>query len=181
MAFPPYTSDHTGVSLTSRAEIERMFSYKGVSLHLDDLDSDDDNYDPNTHADATVDNFISEVVQRATSRVMEYLHPRYEADDVETVPSVREITTILACHDLTRRRGNEPVYEHDVADGYDRLEQYRDGTLYLNAIPRGPRALVQSYVTDSRYYRNPTRVLRLASTSIVPGQNLAWDYPFFWL
>lgn len=186
MAFPPYTPDHVDDSneeilTTSEAEIERILSYKGVKLHLDDLDMEDDNYLDDTHIEANKDNYIQETIQRVSSKVLGYLVPRFDAYKCSINPRVREISTYWAAHDISRRRGNEPLYETEVAEGIESLERYREGSLYLNIPSSGPRAIVQSYVTDSRYYNNPTRVLRMASTSIVSGQKLAWNYPFFWL
>lgn len=184
MAFPPYVSDHidgTEVLTTSEAEIERVLSYKGVKLHLDDLDEDDENYLIGTSSEATKDNYIEETIQRVSSKVLGYLVPRFDALKCSENPRVREISTYWAAHDISRRRGNEPLYEVEVAEGIESLERYREGSLYLNVPSSGPRAIVQSYVTDSRFYQNPTRVLRQASTSIVSGQKMSWDYPFFWL
>jgi hypothetical protein len=186
MAFPPYTPDHVddsdvAITLTSEAEIQRVLGYKGVKLHLDDLDDLDDNYLDGTDEDATDANYIEETIQRISSRVLSYLVPRFDAALCSANPRVREIATYWAAHDISRRRGNEPLYETEVAEGIENLERYREGSLYLNVPSSGPRAIVQSYVTDNRFYNNPTRVLRLASTSFVSKQKLAWDYPFFWL
>jgi len=187
MAFPPYVPDHTftgggaAVQFTSEAEMQRLLSFKGTSLHLDDLDATDDNYLPGTDADATDNNFITEVIQRVTSKIMEYLAPRYSAEVIYQIPRIREIATYWACHDLSRRRGNEALYEPEYAEALDTLERYREGSLFLDAPSNGPRAYTQSYVIDSRFYRNPTRVITAASTAIVSNQHKLWDYPFFWL
>jgi len=185
MAFPPYVPDHTTLAgtaaFTSEEEIQRLLSFKGQLLHLDDLDIQDDNYLAGTASDANDVNFITEVIQRVTSKIMEYLAPRFTAQALYQLPRIREIATYWACHDISRRRGNEPIYETEYAEGIETLERYREGSLYLNAPSAGPRAIVQSYVTDSRYTRNPTRVIRGASTYTTSGQKLAWEYPFFWL
>jgi hypothetical protein len=186
MVFPPYTPDHTdsggsAIQFTSQGEIQRIFSYKGEKLHLDDLDSSDPNYLPGTDPDATSSNFITEVIQRVTSEIMEYLAPRYNADDLKSIPRIRQIATYFACYYLSRRRGNEAVYEAERIEYLDILERYQLGELYLDAPSSGPRAVLQSYVTDNRYYRNPTRVLQHASTDTVAGQHLMYQYPFTWL
>lgn len=187
MAFPPYTPDFqediTFISkqLTTRGEMERLYSYKGVSLHLDDADDNDENYLDGTDTDVTPSNIINEVIDRATAEVMEYLAPRYNIDDIRRKTRIRELATIMACHRLSMRRGNEPIFDSDYAEAIETLERYREGTLYLNA-PSSPRAYVQSYVTDMRYIRNPTRVLSAASTKVVSGQHAFWEsFPFFWL
>lgn len=186
MAFPPYTPDHLNSSLvavefTSKAEIERVFSYKGVLLHLDDLDITDDNYIQGTDPDATKENFLTEVIQRVTSKVMEYLAHRFSPEVLEQQPRIREIATYWACHDISRRRGNEPIFENEYIEAIDTLERYQEGSLYLNAPSSGPRASVQAYVTDSRFYRDPVRVLSTSSSHKVDNQYLAITFPFFWL
>ena len=179
MPFPEYTE--TVNLYTTRAEIERLLSYKGVSLHLDDTDDLDDNYGGGTSTLVTPSNTLDEIIERATSRVNEYLLPRYAPATLSLLPRVREITTFIACHLLSRRRGNEPLYDDEVAESIETLERYREGSLYINAPLQGPRAVTQSFVTDNRYFRNPVRVLTHSSTDTVANQNLAWDYPFFWL
>lgn len=188
MAFPPYTPDYVtddispvAITLTSEAEIQRVLGYKGFKLHLDDLDPLDDNYLDGTDSEADDVNYIEEVIQQASSEVLGYLVPRFDAERCSTNPIVRKIATYWAAHYISRRRGNEPLYETEVAEGIEKLERYREGSLYLNVPSSGPRAIVQSYVIDSRYTLNPTRVIRIASTSTVTKQKLAWEYPFFWL
>ena len=185
MPFPEYvpdtTVDGTTYLFTSIQEMEREFSKLGIDLHVDDADSTDDNYVTGTDPETTVANVLTEIIQRATSKVHEHLAPKYTAEVLSTIPRIREIATYWACHDLSRRRGNEPLYEAEVAEGIEALEDYRHGVRYLDAPQSGQRAVVQSYQSDNRFYRNPIRVLRTSSTRIVPQNNLAWNYPFFWL
>lgn len=188
MPFPPYVPDYKDpddffneVTFTSRAEMERLLSFRGIKLHVDDADPNSEYYDDETDALVTPDNILNEIITRVTAWIMEYLAPRYKATDIHDKVRIREIATYKAVHDLSRRRGNEPLFEAEVVESIETLERYREGTLYLNA-PSSNRAYVQSYVTDNRYFRNPTRVLRTASTETVSGQHLFWDnFPFFWL
>jgi hypothetical protein len=188
MPFPPYVSDYntpgpspTKIVFTSRSEMERLLSFKGVHLHLDDANTDDENYLDGTNEYVTPTNVMVEIIDRVTARIMEYLAPRYDANNLYEIPTIREIATYMACHELSRRRGNEPLYDAEVAGYEERLERYREGTLFLNA-PSSRRAYVQSFTVDNRYYRHPIRVIRPASTHTVAGQQVFWDYfPFFWL
>lgn len=187
MAFPPYTPDFLdsqvspeAVLLTSKTEIERLLGAKGVDLHTNDLDEDDPNYYEGEE-DTTEDNFMEEVIQRVSSKVLQYLMPRFDAVLSSQNPTVREIATYWAAHDISRRRGNEPLYEAEVAENIERLERFRDGSLHL-AIPSSrPRVYTQAFVTDNRYYINPVRVIGSASTATVSNQRLMYQYPFFWL
>ena len=186
MPFPPYIPDFVdglsnAILLTTLAEMQRLLGAKGTRLHLRDLDSLDDEYDDSTDALATDTNTVSEIIQRVSSKVLQYLEPRFDAELCSQNPTIREIATYWACHDISRRRGNEPLYEAEVAENIERLERFRDGSLYLGVSSSRPRVYSQSFVTDNRYYRNPVRVLRTSSTATVSGQKMAYEYPFFWL
>lgn len=185
MPFPPYIPDFVDSSsdeilLTSKTEIERLLGAKGVDLHTDDLDSGDPDYFAG-EADTTDENFMEELIQRISSKVLQYLMPRFDAERCSENPTVREIATYWAAHDLSRRRGNEPLYEAEVAENIERLERFRDGSLHL-AIPSSrPRVYSQAFVVDNRYRLNPIRVISGASTATVSNQKMMYQYPFFWL
>lgn len=184
MAFPEYvpdtTVDEVTYTLTSIAEIERMYSRSGVQLHTDDLDPEDANHDADNNADATKDNFLEEVIQRATSEIMSFLAPRYTTDAVYQIPRMREIATYWACYKISKRRGNEPIYEEEYIEAMDELADYRSGVRYLDAPSNGPRAYLQSQIVDLRFSRHPIRTLPEASTSTISGQKVAVRY-FDWL
>ena len=186
MPFPPYTPEYLdnsndAVLLTSLAEMQRLMGAKGIRLHIDDTDSTDENYDEDTDILVTTTNTIDEIIQRVSSRVLGYLYPRFNPVSCSENPVVREIATYWACHMLSRRRGNEPLYEAEVVENEDLLERYRCGELYLNVASSGPRANIQSYVVDNRFSRMPIRVLPQSSTQLVSGQNQMYSIPFFWL
>src|SRR5690606_14807023 len=125
MAFPPYVPDHTfpntsnAILLTSKEEIARLMSTQSIRQHVDDLDEDHENHDNDNALDVTDDYFLAEVIQRASSRVMERLAPRFKAENIYQTPRIREIATYFAAHDITRRRGNDPIYEHENAAAED--------------------------------------------------------------
>jgi len=185
MAFPEYVSDtevdNVVYLLTSVEEIQRQFSQRGLALHIDDIDPTDPNYDDKNAADVDSTNYLLELCQRATSHVMSRLAPRYMVDKVYQNPRLREIATYWACYKLTRRRGNEPVYEEEYIEAMDELDMFRRGELYLDAPSNGQRAYMQSTIVDLRYIRTPIRVIPEASTSIVSGQRTARYYGFAWL
>lgn len=185
MTFPDYLSDtevdNTTYLLTSLPEMHRIFSKRGVDMHVDDINESDDNYDENNIPDVSVSNYYEEQIQRSTSWVMARLAPRYSVVDVYRNPRLREMATYHACHQVTRRRGNEPVYEAEVAEALDELEDYRDGRLYLDAPSNGNRAYFQSGVVDLRFARYQWRVNQDASSNVRPGQHLLFRAAFFWL
>lgn len=186
MPFPPYVPDHVddtdaAIELTSLSEMQRLLGAKGIRLHLTDTDSTDEDYDEDTDVLVTTTNTINEIIQRVSSRVLGYLYPRFDPELCSQNPIVREIATYWACHMVSRRRGNEPLYESEVVENQELLERYREGSLYLNVSSRGPRAHLQSYVIDNRFYRMPIRVIATSSTPLVPNQAQAFLIPFFWL
>lgn len=186
MPFPPYIPDHVDdmnatILLTSLAEMQRLLGAKGIRLHIDDTDPTDENYDESTDSLVTTTNTLNEIIQRVSSRVLGYLYPRFNPERCSENPTVREIATYWACHMLSRRRGNEPLYEAEVVENEDLLERYRCGELYLNVVSSGPRANIQSYMVDNRFSRMPIRILPQSSTQTVRDQNLAYLLPFFWV
>jgi hypothetical protein len=179
--FPPYASDTEDYLFTSEEEIQRLLSSWGEILHLDDVKSDDEHFDTNNLPNVSMDFTLCEIIQRATSHIMSFLAPRYSPENIYRIPRIREIATYYACYKLTRRRGNQPLYEEEYIEAMDELELYRSGERYLNAPSNGPRAYIQSYVIDNRFTRNPSRVIAASSSSVIPGQHLSYPYLFFWL
>lgn len=185
MPFPEYVSDTqyqaSNYLLTSIEEIHRLFSMYGEKLHTDDLDPSDTNYNEENSSEVNRANYLTELVQRATSHVMSRLAPRYTIENVYRIPRLREIATYWACHKLTKRRGNEPVYEEEYLEAMEELDQMRMGEIFLDAPSNGPRAYIQSVVTDNRYSRTQTRVIPEASSRVIPGQRVTFYHGFAWL
>lgn len=185
MAFPQYVSDtqveSIPVYLTSLAEMEQEFSTKGWKLHVDDMTVTDPNYDSRNEVEVVTSNYLTTLMQRATSHVMSYLAPRYSIANISTIPRLREIATYWALYKLTGRKGNDPLYEREYIEGQDDLEEYRDGTKYLEAPSNGRRAYVHSGIVDLRFSTQPWRTIPKASTAIQSGQNTTLYSPFWWL
>lgn len=186
MAFPPYlpgnTADENGTEyvMTSRSEVERVLSQRGMQLHLDDIDPDDDNFDDNNDPDTDIDNYLEEQIVLVTAEIMAILGPRYLIEDVYQNIILRNIATYRVAHNITRRRGNEPVFESEVIEGEDKLTAMQLGQMYLDAPSNGQRAIMQSGIVDLRFHQQPYRVIQRASTSVVSGQNHIWR-AFSWL
>lgn len=187
MPFPNYIPDfvtevgNVPILLTSIDEMQRVLGAKGIRLHIQDLDPTNDEYDDDTDSLATTSNIITEYIQRVSSKVLQYLEPRFDAELISKNPTIREIATYWACHDISRRRGNEPLYEAEVAEGIERLERFRDGSLFLGVPSSRPRIYSQAFVVDNRYNYSPIRVIRSGTTATVSGQKVMFQYPFFWL
>ena len=187
MAFPEYLSDtdlkvtpFTNYIFVTIDEIQAELSAKGERLHTDDINPANDNYDDTISATVNRTSYIAQLCQRITSDMMSYLAPRYRPQDIYQIPRIREIATYWACYKLTKRRGNEPLYEAEYLEGEETLERFRDGSLYLDA-PCTPRAYMQSYLIDMRSTYQPTRVIREASTSVIANQRVLQRAAFAWL
>jgi hypothetical protein len=158
-----YISDTEEKYVTSLAEIHRLLSAKGQQKHLDDLDRFSTNYDLDNVQSANKCNALTEIYQRVTSRVMERLAPKYSINDVYRQPRIREIGTYMGAYLITKRRGNEPLYEADVLEGEDVLDAYREGTLYLDAPTIGTRVAIITPVVDVRSHLQPVKTVTRAS------------------
>ena len=180
MAFPNYVSDSDELYTTSLPEIHRLLSEEGATRHLDDLDPFHPNYDSDSDPEATSDNALTEILQRATSRVLEYLYPKWTIESIVDVPRIRELSTYIACYLITKRRGNSPLYEAEYIEALDVLLQYRDGLLSLPAPTAFPRAYLISHVVDLRFTQQPVKQIHAASTTVVTYENL-FRPSFFWI
>jgi hypothetical protein len=187
MPFPQYVPDTTDGSTvyisTSLAEIQEIFSTKAIDWRLEDLNVGDPNYNANNDPLATRANALATIIQYSSSEVQEVLAPRYLAKDIYLIPRIREITSYFACYRISKRMGNPALFYEDYANGLEKLERYREGSLYLNAPSNGTRAYMQAVVVDNRTtVQNPIRVIPSASTAILSGQNQAIIIPYspFW-
>jgi hypothetical protein len=142
--------------LTSLAEINDVFSVDGVDNHTEDLEDNSA--------------FIVKIIHQASERAMLYLRSKYSADDCAENVWVREQVTYIACYLISIRRGNPSLYTDLYAQALIDLEQVRDGALDAG-IPTTARPIVQTPMMDSRFF-NPKRINPLASTRMLPGQNL---------
>lgn len=149
------------VALTSKEEIEALFSSEGVENHLEDI----------------VDNdlVIDQIVVQASETCLLYLRTQYSEESCAENPWVRQQATYIACYFLSIRRGNPSLYTDLYAQALVYLEQVRDGELNPG-IPSKPRAVVQTPMLDSRFIQ-PKRVNTTASTRVYPRQNLP-RYPW---
>ena len=156
--------------LTSREEIELLFSVHGVELHIDHISADNE------------DDFFTTLIHRATRHVFSYLGTRYELVQLATDVRVREIATYWAAYKLSHHRGNPSIFESEYIDGIEELERIREGTLFIG-IPTTPRAVMQSGVVDLRACSYRILPTNLGTTHVYPNQRRLRIYywPFHWL
>lgn len=187
MPFPPYVIEfrdesNAPISFTSTAEMQRLLSFSGHNLHLDDVDpeDEDDRFDIDTPSDVIKIYTEQEIIQRVTSRIMGILGRLYLAIDLHELPVIRQIATYWAVYLLTGRRGNQPLYEAEYNEGLDILDDILLGKFKISASQQVPRFGMQSYIIDNRSTYQPIRVLTTASTKLVDGQYAFRVRPFSW-
>jgi hypothetical protein len=147
--------------LTSKSEIEEVFSAEGLENHLADLI----NNEP----------YMTRVISQSSERVYMYLRTQYDESQIEINVIARQIATYIACYNISIRAGNPSLYADAYAQGLIDLEQIRDGILNPGMASKA-RAVVQTPMLDNRFY-NPKRVNVQGSTRVFPKQNMP-RYPF---
>ena len=185
MVFPEYRSDtevdNTLLLMTTKQEMARLLSNRGLEMHADDLNFLSENFDEYNGDEETDANWLTEVIQRTTSEIMSILGSKYAVEDIYLLPKIREIATYMAVYKYTGRRGNEPLYRSEYLEGLDTLEKFAKGELYLNAPTNGPRSYMISYAVDNRFAYQPVRVIRQGSSNMVRGQKEFYTWGFYWL
>lgn len=161
---------------TSQAEIERLMSSKSAELYVDDLGigvADD----PAVWTD---------VIEAATDTVNIHCQLYYEESVLANSSWVHRITTWVAAHYLTQRRGNPGAYSNLYAEAMSYLERIRDGELQI------PRAALRSvmvpamsnFTIDDRFRVNKIRVQQSISVGPQTGDQdsfswAVWYDPLF--
>lgn len=165
--FTQYTAEEL---LTSREELEFLFSLHGVDLHTDHISPDME------------DDFFTTLIHRATRHVFSYLGTRYELEQLATDVRIREIATYWAAYKLSHHRGNPSIFESEYIDGIEELERIREGTLFLG-VPTTPRAVMQSGVVDLRACSYRIQPTNLGTSYVYPKQRSlrVYYWPFHWL
>lgn len=129
----------SGEYLTSKEEIERVFTADGVSNHLED----------------TNDTTLTEIINRASEKVLLYLRTNYKLEDMMTNVWVREQATYIACYLISIRAGDPSLYTDMYQQVLEELQLVRS-SLLDPGIASKPRPVVQTPIADNRY----TRTLR---------------------
>jgi phage gp36-like protein len=148
---------------TSLAEMESIWSTLGITLRLDD---DDDGAN-----DAAETALLDEVIADASDVCREYLQEIYEEDELSANRWVKRHCSWIACHLLSRRRGNPGQFTEEYDRAIEKFNLVRRGRLFVpGAAPRGnlgPRMANQ--IVDLRYFRKKLRTQ--TQTSVSPHYN----------
>lgn len=155
--------------LTSKAEIERVFSTIGVDLRV--LDAGDT---------PSEDAMIDEIINWASETIESYTLKHYDSADLTGSKWTRRRATILACYYLSQRRGNPPQFVAEAKRVMDDLTAVNENKII---IPDAMAAVADvpacsSYRVDDRFVVNKQRVVPSQSTKPYPGQQ-SYDHPFY--
>lgn len=157
------------ITFTSREEIERQVSADAVNWHTDHQSDDE--------------LIMEEEVQRATGTVKSRLNKLFSDIHLSQSPWIRHRCTIIACHNLSIKRGNSSIYESQYFQILEEFVDLLDGELFLEELPRqaGASVVMQNIHTDNRYPFTPIRTDVISSSEIVANQiNLDRWSTFTW-
>jgi hypothetical protein len=165
---PPATPSGA-FGLTSREEIERVYSTIGVTLRLDDL----------TTANATT--MMDEIVAAATETLASYTLRYYSTIRLANSDWARRRATIIGCYYLSMRRANGTQFGLEYARVMEELEKFL--TPYPPFIPgiavrTSSIPTISSYIVDDRNRTRKLRVSKEYSTKPYPGQ-YTYTTPFY--
>lgn len=163
--------------LTSSSEIDQILSSVGSSLAQDDL----------SQTDAL--SYLGGVVYYASETILSFLNHHYDCSALSTSKMIRYMATIIACHEISIRRGNPGIFGN-LLDGPNGIYATLQAMATLKRLIPGVGTRSQvgagmpATLIDDRYRYSKQRVDRDNSVGTFPGQkDLAFpanlgEYPF---
>lgn len=145
--------------LTTRAEIERVFSVRGVEEHLSDADNED--------------LVINDIIITASEQALLRLRSRFSEAECAANAWVRSKVTYMACYLLSVRSGNPSLYSTFYEEALIELELVRIGQLSPGLAGKDLAVLQTPLINERKLSRQ--RIDRRNSTRILPQQN-AYDF-----
>jgi hypothetical protein len=155
--------------LTSEEEVITTYSDLGQEFASDDLHDDK--------------NMMTELCNRATGFVLQYLSKIFDAFYLARSPRIRHIATIVACYYLSIRRGNPSLYDEQYLEAIADLEAIASGELFLAELPRSNSSpvIMQNVSTDNRFPFTPVKVDRISASKMTGKESVSRLSPFYWL
>lgn len=144
------------VLLSSREEVESIFSADGVTLRIDDdMDGVTDGMDGTANDTQKLIDALAEASDEAYERLW-----RYDNDVLECTYYVRRRVSYIAAHLLSIRRGNPGQY-CDMAERYLKdFEEIKYGRKHIPGVPqrRSYQPTMSNVVVDHRHSYAKLRV-----------------------
>lgn len=154
--------------LTSREEMERVFSTVGIDLRVLDVEDVNDQ-----------DSLIDEIVDWASETLESYTLKHYDTVELVNSKWARRRATILACYYLSQRKGNAPQFVAEAKRVMEDLTAVNENKIMIPdaivAVADVPA--ISSFRVDDRYVINKQRTVRSQSTQPYVGQQ-AYEHPF---
>lgn len=141
--------------LTSREEIERVFSVRGVDEHLSDAE------DP--------EEVIDEIIATASEQCLLRLRSRFDEATCASNAWVRSKATYMACYLLSVRSGNPSLYATFYEEALLELEQVRLGQLSPGMASKAGAVVQTPIINERRLSRQ--RIDTRNSNRVLPSQN----------
>jgi len=143
--------------------MEYYMGEEGVDLRIDDT------------AGATG---ILRAIRRASNKVLEYVQGRYSVAELNGNDWVTDITTIIACHYLSRRRGNPGLFEDEYNEAIASLERVRTENAHIPGAGTLSDHLpgFSNLTVDDRFHLGKLRVQRgISSNDAYLDENTSRD------
>lgn len=155
---------------TSEDEIKKLFSQRGLDLHLDDDESLDD-------PDADELESLDWVIDDATDEVNLYVWTLYAPADLANNRKVRSWATWIACYFLSQRKGDPALWVERYDKIIEQLTAVRDGNLKIPRVPVRTltRPELGNQVVDQRFNTATIRTQQSISVG-QPTTRQFYDY-----
>lgn len=142
--------------LSSREEVESIFSIDGIDLRIDDQD---DGVTDGTGGTNNDEEYLKDALIEASDEGYERLLIKYDDDVLAESLWVRRRVSYIACHLLSLRKGNPGQY----VDMYNRylaaFDKVVNGGFIVRLVPRGNfQPTVSNLVVDNWHHTQKLRV-----------------------
>jgi phage gp36-like protein len=116
--------------------------------------------------------FVDEIIAEVDGTINMYAGNVYAAADLLTSPWVQRKATWMACHLLSRSKGNPGNFLDEYDEAMEQLERILAGNLQIPGIARleGAPATMQTPMVDNRFRGYRDRIDTEHSTQSTPGQ-----------
>jgi hypothetical protein len=157
---------------TSRAEMQRLFSARGTTLRIEDLNSTDQ------------DEYFVEVCEDASDIINQYVENIYDQSDLVNSRWVRIRATWIACYLFSQRRANPALLVGRYQEILEELEKVRLQILDIPGLAKRDNFFpaMSNMTVDPHYPIRSVRVVESISTdSTHTRQERAYMWPSDWL
>lgn len=158
---------------TTKAEMQRIFSDRGVQLRIDDMNT------------VSQDEYFIELAEDASDIINEYVENLYDQVDLSNSRWVRIRCTWIACYLLSQRRANPALLVGRYQEILEELEKVRLCIIDIPGLAKRANHFpsMSNLVVDPHYPIRSLRVVESLSTvnASHANQEKAFMWPCDWL